>query len=277
MSYATDADVRLAAFALGVLWTVRNGRRRTPPNRDGGRGGPRGAAGGRVGAQDTVHGRPEQTLVGGGRHTVHFPRRGPGAVGGENAGDGHTRFRQSRGECSTPCGAGRSQGSGPRPASAASVVCPAELEELEYHRVNAEYRARQERGETGPGIPHDETRPRILDLLPRTLEQPATLRTVLAETDAAWALWHQCAKRFRRQEKTGTRDSFLDPPTCRERLDAAAEPWHRPPPGEDERAAERTRHLRQIALIDRHARADDAVGTRFRAFMDHQLQLAGLR
>ncbi|MGW4204422.1 type II toxin-antitoxin system Phd/YefM family antitoxin [Streptomyces sp. NPDC004726] len=44
----------------------------------------------------------------------------------------------------------------------AVLISPAELEELEYHRVNAEYLARKERGETGPGIPHEEARRRIL-------------------------------------------------------------------------------------------------------------------
>ncbi|MFC8074057.1 hypothetical protein ACFUN8_00790 [Streptomyces sp. NPDC057307] len=38
---------------------------------------------------------------------------------------------------------------------------PAELEELEYQRVTAEYLASKERGETGPGIPHDDARRRI--------------------------------------------------------------------------------------------------------------------
>jgi PHD/YefM family antitoxin component YafN of YafNO toxin-antitoxin module len=40
----------------------------------------------------------------------------------------------------------------------AILISPAELEELEYHRINAEYRARKERGETGAGVPHEEAR-----------------------------------------------------------------------------------------------------------------------
>lgn len=36
-----------------------------------------------------------------------------------------------------------------------------EPDELEYHRVTAEYVARKERGETGPGVPHDEARRRV--------------------------------------------------------------------------------------------------------------------
>ncbi|MEZ0095731.1 type II toxin-antitoxin system Phd/YefM family antitoxin [Streptacidiphilus sp. EB129] len=43
----------------------------------------------------------------------------------------------------------------------AVLISPAELEELEYHRVTAQYLARKERGETGPGIAHDEARRRI--------------------------------------------------------------------------------------------------------------------
>lgn len=43
----------------------------------------------------------------------------------------------------------------------AVLISPAELEELEYHRVTAEYLARKERGETGPGIPHEEARRRV--------------------------------------------------------------------------------------------------------------------
>ncbi|WP_336052173.1 type II toxin-antitoxin system Phd/YefM family antitoxin [Streptomyces sp. CA2R101] len=43
----------------------------------------------------------------------------------------------------------------------AVLISPAELEELEYHRINAEYQARKNRGETGPGIPQDEARRRI--------------------------------------------------------------------------------------------------------------------
>ncbi|MFF3062773.1 type II toxin-antitoxin system Phd/YefM family antitoxin [Streptomyces sp. NPDC057909] len=43
----------------------------------------------------------------------------------------------------------------------AVLISPAELEELEYHRVTAEYLARKERGETGPVIPQDEARRRI--------------------------------------------------------------------------------------------------------------------
>ncbi|GAA2780921.1 type II toxin-antitoxin system Phd/YefM family antitoxin [Kitasatospora aburaviensis] len=44
----------------------------------------------------------------------------------------------------------------------AVLISPAELEELEYHRVNAEYLARKARGEAGPAVPHDEARRRIL-------------------------------------------------------------------------------------------------------------------
>ncbi|MDH6129940.1 type II toxin-antitoxin system Phd/YefM family antitoxin [Kitasatospora sp. GP82] len=43
----------------------------------------------------------------------------------------------------------------------AVLISPAELEELEYHRVTAQYLARKERGEAGPGIPQDEARRRI--------------------------------------------------------------------------------------------------------------------
>ncbi len=43
----------------------------------------------------------------------------------------------------------------------AVLISPAELEELEYHRVAAEYLARKERGEIGPSIPHDVARRRI--------------------------------------------------------------------------------------------------------------------
>ena len=44
----------------------------------------------------------------------------------------------------------------------AILISPAELEELEYHRVTAEYLARKARGETGPVVPHEEARRRIL-------------------------------------------------------------------------------------------------------------------
>ncbi|MDH6136486.1 prevent-host-death family protein [Kitasatospora sp. MAA4] len=43
----------------------------------------------------------------------------------------------------------------------AVLISPAELEELEYHRVAAEYLARKQRGETGPGIAHDEARRQV--------------------------------------------------------------------------------------------------------------------
>ncbi|MEU0788002.1 type II toxin-antitoxin system Phd/YefM family antitoxin [Streptomyces sp. NPDC006173] len=43
----------------------------------------------------------------------------------------------------------------------AVLISPAELEELEYHRVAAEYAARQARGEVGPVIPQDEARRRV--------------------------------------------------------------------------------------------------------------------
>lgn len=43
----------------------------------------------------------------------------------------------------------------------AVLISPAELEELEYHRVAAEYLARKVRGETGSGIDHEEARRRI--------------------------------------------------------------------------------------------------------------------
>ncbi|MGW4033951.1 hypothetical protein ACWEFL_32430 [Streptomyces sp. NPDC004838] len=124
---------------------------------------------------------------------------------------------------------------------------------------------------------------RVLDLLPRTVEQPAALSGTLAEADAAWALWHETGKNGRPHEQTRTHDdSFLNPPTYRERLDAGSDPRDLNPPrhhteDEDGHAAERARHQRQIAAIDRYARADDATGTRFRAFMDTQLQRAGLR
>ncbi|WP_285740855.1 type II toxin-antitoxin system Phd/YefM family antitoxin [Kitasatospora phosalacinea] len=44
----------------------------------------------------------------------------------------------------------------------AVLISPAELEELEYHRVNAEYFARRSRGETGPGVSQDEARRLVL-------------------------------------------------------------------------------------------------------------------
>jgi prevent-host-death family protein len=44
----------------------------------------------------------------------------------------------------------------------AVLISPAELEELEYHRATAEYLARKQRGETGPGVPHEEARRRVL-------------------------------------------------------------------------------------------------------------------
>ncbi|MFC8831064.1 hypothetical protein ACFT9I_37670 [Streptomyces sp. NPDC057137] len=50
---------------------------------------------------------------------------------------------------------------------------PAELEELEYQRVTAEYLARKERGETGPGIPHDEARRRIFGASAGRSSRPA--------------------------------------------------------------------------------------------------------
>lgn len=43
----------------------------------------------------------------------------------------------------------------------AVLISPAELEELEYHRVAAAYVARKERGEVGPVIPQDEACHRI--------------------------------------------------------------------------------------------------------------------
>ncbi|MFB7669730.1 type II toxin-antitoxin system Phd/YefM family antitoxin [Kitasatospora sp. NPDC056138] len=44
----------------------------------------------------------------------------------------------------------------------AVLISPAELEELEYHRVNAEYLARKARGGSGPVVSHDEARRRVL-------------------------------------------------------------------------------------------------------------------
>ena len=48
-----------------------------------------------------------------------------------------------------------------RGQAVAILISPAELEELEHHRVTAEYLARKERGETGPGIAHEAARRRI--------------------------------------------------------------------------------------------------------------------
>ncbi|MQY11377.1 hypothetical protein SRB5_14930 [Streptomyces sp. RB5] len=43
----------------------------------------------------------------------------------------------------------------------AILISPAELEDLEDYRIAAEYQARKERGETGPGIPMAEARRRL--------------------------------------------------------------------------------------------------------------------